>query len=248
MIDLHSHILPGIDDGPATMEESVRHAVQAVRDGVTTVVATPHHANGVWDTNSPLIAERCSALAAELHKRHVPLRILPGAEVHMTPDILKKTSHGDIIALGETYRLLLLELPDLFIRDGVMLVIRTLLDAGITPVIAHPERNRELIANPGFIATLVGAGALMQITAGSLFNDFGPQARRCAEDMLACDLVHFAGSDWHPGRKSRMGKIHKKLSKRVGPEKAEKILYTNAHRALFVDGALKPAGGDGLAG
>ena len=197
MIDLHSHILPGIDDGPATLKESLEMARMAVEDGIHTMVATPHCLNGVYVNWRTDILSACEVLNSELEANAIPLKILPGSEAHLSPEIFDEIEGGRLMTVNDTGRYIFLEISDQFIRGSVINIITRLERMNVTPIITHPERNMAIQRDLTLLHDLVSAGALCQITARSLTGGFGPPACRCCKNMLELDLAHFIASDAH---------------------------------------------------
>lgn len=223
MIDLHCHILPGLDDGPDTLDDAIKIAKAAVKEGVTTVVATPHCYNGVFTSPAGLIADGCRLLNDELVARKVPLVVLPGSEIRITNDTVQLWDDDMLVGINGNRHVLLLELPNLFILEGINLLIRRLVDKGVQPIIAHPERNPVILRQPETVNSLIFHGAIMQITAGSLTGDFGRYSEACAERMCVADQVAIVASDVHPGRKNRLKAAQKRIASLVGTNRAERI-------------------------
>lgn len=222
-----------MDDGPAGMADSLKIAETASKEGVTVIFATPHYGNGIHDTSLEPIQSACAALNAELKRRRMNLIVYSGAEVRINSEILHELSTGKVITLGGMGNAVLLEMPSVFILEGIEMIVRQMLDNGIIPIIAHPERNPEILKQPHILARLVRMGAMMQITAGSVVGDYGKISEKCALDMLCNDLVHFVGSDMHPGRKYRMAKFKKKAMKLLSAEKVESIVRGSALNLIF---------------
>lgn len=224
---MHCHILPGLDDGPDTVDEAIKIAKAAVKEGVTTVVATPHCYNGVYTSPAGVIDEGCRLLNEHLVARKVPLVVLPGSEIRITNDTVQLWDDNQLVGLNGNRHVLLLELPNLFIVEGINLLIRRLVDKGVQPIIAHPERNPVILKQPEVVTSLIYHGAIMQITAGSLTGDFGRYSEACAERMCVADQVAIVASDVHPGRKNRLKAAHKRIAGLVGTDKAERICWGN---------------------
>ena len=181
VIDLHIHILPGIDDGPRTLEESLEMARMAVADGITTVVATPHlfshRAVALEDFNAPdTIREAVAALNRELAAAAIPLIVLPGCEVPLFADILKFVESNRVLSLNDGGRYISLEMPDTVIPPATEDIIFHLSSLGLTPIITHPERNPIFYEMPQKLKRLLSLGCLAQITARSLTGGFGWRA------------------------------------------------------------------------
>lgn len=202
MIDLHSHILPGVDDGARTLDDSVDLARAAVLDGVTAMVATPHVRDD-HPTSLDTMRARTEEVRAVLRAASVPLEVHTGGEVALDALI---AMDGDEIAgfsIAATGRYLLVEFPyggwPLRLADE----LARLRGLGVTPVIAHPERSRDVQARPERLGALVDAGALVQLTAASLDGRLGRAAARTAFRLLAAGMAHVVASDAHmPGTRA----------------------------------------------
>ncbi len=227
MIDTHSHILSGMDDGAADLTESIEFVKTAAAQGVHTIFATPHAFNGVFNCTKENIIQACDTLTKALYDEGILTRILPGSEIRVNHDIIAEYDKGNLLTLNNSDRWLLLELPDVFMANSVCLMIRQLKERGLTPIIAHAERNLMVINKPELINEFIYNGAVIQITAGSLANDFGKFSMKAAKQMLSRDQVFCLGSDIHPGRKYRMADAQKKLIKLLGRTKTDMITKEN---------------------
>ena len=232
MIDTHSHILPGLDDGPDNFTESVQIAKIAFSQGVRTIFATPHCCNGVYSVNKDEIIKTCANLTKRLEKEGVFVRIVPGAEIRINHDLIQEFDKGGLMTLNNAGTHILLELPSMFLIKGISLMIRQLCKRGVTPIIAHPERNPMILNWPGIAADLIYNGAAMQITAASLAGDFGKPAMRVARDMVVMRQVFSLGSDMHPGRQYRMVNARERLIKLAGQKEADLITHENPSAIL----------------
>jgi protein-tyrosine phosphatase len=195
MIDLHCHVLPGIDDGPKTIEDSVTLVRAAESTGTSVMVATPH-VSWHYPNESTTIAELTGELNERLRQEKVAVEIRTGAEIAMT--------HAGAIAAQELERLslgggpwVLLEPPFALVAPGLEDVVMALQRAGHRVLLAHPERCPALHREPRVLESLVRAGALTSITAGSLVGRFGGEVRRFAQRLVAENLVHNVASDAH---------------------------------------------------
>lgn len=197
MIDTHCHIIPGIDDGAQTDAVAVEMARIAIDDGVTTIIATPHAREGDYPNDGPKIRRSLERLRNTLEAAGVPLKIELGAEVHLTVGLIERLRSGDLPTYGGAGRYVLLECPFRTRPRGLETVIFDLRVAGITPVIAHPERTRYFIEDPSSYEELIRQGALGQMTSSSLVGLFGSSIRKLSEDWVARGLVHVLGSDAH---------------------------------------------------
>ncbi|OEU53149.1 MAG: hypothetical protein BA871_01415 [Desulfuromonadales bacterium C00003096] len=190
MIDIHCHILPGIDDGSSSLEESLAMAEIAIADGIHTIVATPHIKGEVHVPQ--FLQQQVAKLNGVLNKRGYPLQILTGADVSaMLPP--QEIAHYTIN--GTNY--FLLEFPHSHLPHQANQMVFQMCLAGLRPIITHPERNPSIIREPELLFSLVDAGCLVQITAGSLTSNFGADSRDCAAYLLKMGQVHFLATDAH---------------------------------------------------
>jgi protein-tyrosine phosphatase len=197
VIDLHTHILPAIDDGLQTEDEAVEFARMAHADGVRTIVATPHHKEGVWDTRREDILERVARLRERLARERVDIVLEPGAEVHLCPDLVGRIRAGSIPTLADNGKTLLLELSLTQYPLDLENLVFQMKVAGIEPVFAHPERIRYFQDDVGRYEAVVRLGAWGQITTGSILGLFGSTAAEYSEELLRKGLVHVLASDGH---------------------------------------------------
>lgn len=234
MIDLHFHALPGLDDGPATMEESLALCRRAAEEGTTHVVATPHVLREPW-LNEDTAAR--AALLAELNgKLGGSPAILPGCELMFSFDILElveKGPEGPVVGLNGG-RFLLVEFAPGFVPKGSADLLRELAFAGHVPVVAHPERNLVFQAEPGRLFEMLEKGCVAQVTAASLLGEAGRSALGLAEDLMEAGLVHFVASDAHnlAGRPPRLAAARERVRKRWGAEAEEQIFVVNPQELL----------------
>lgn len=196
MIDLHCHLLPGIDDGPGTLEEAVQMARVAAADGVQQIICTPHVNHAYPGTTAEGVAQAVDILAAALASAGVPLQIAPGAEIALTR-ALELDDHALAALSLAGSGLILLELPIGSEVPRAAQLVRSILARGHRVLLAHPERCLSFHQQPRLLAELVEAGCAAQLTTGSLTGDFGRTVRRLAQQMLADGLVHVVSSDAH---------------------------------------------------
>lgn len=228
MIDIHCHILPGIDDGSPDLETSIGMASIAAADGIQTIIATPHvGADGVLDMAR--ITDAVCLLNSALQQENIALDILPGAEVQ---------SHA-AVAVAEQYTLagssfFLLEFPHSHLPADAVDLIYDFVGRGLTPIIAHPERNHAISAQPDTIIALVEAGARVQVTSGSLTGEQGPDARGCARYLLKKNMVHFLATDSHSPsfRKPVLSKAVKSAGKFIGKAEALALVTSNPQEII----------------
>lgn len=227
MIDIHAHILPGLDDGPSAMEECLGMARAAIGDGIHTIIATPHSLSGLYVNQRRDILSACGELNAALKKQGLPMTILPGSEIHLSTEITDELENGRLMTLNDTGRYISLELPDQFIPEATTVFVKRLSHDNVTPIISHPERNHAIQQNPRLLGALVSAGALSQITAGSLLGAFGPHALKCCRRLIQANMIHFMASDAHSvrTRPPELSTGFRKLSSLMGRDAVDRIMF-----------------------
>lgn len=204
MIDTHLHILPGVDDGPQTMQEALELAQALVREGIRAAIATPHY-NDIYPQRSAAeIRERVQELQQELDRHGITLRVFPGHEALIKPGLVKDIQAGRLATLNNS-RYLLLELWNTEWLPDTERAIFELRASGIVPMLAHPERYRAIQKDAKRLAALRQQGVLAQLTAGSLIGMQGNTARTCAETLLKKGLISCISSDAHGLRRRSPG-------------------------------------------
>ncbi|MFJ7991185.1 tyrosine-protein phosphatase [Peribacillus frigoritolerans] len=197
MIDIHCHILPGVDDGAADIKESLNMARKAVEAGITHIFATPHHLNEKYVNVKSDIIDRVGRLNESLQQENIPLTIHLGQEVRIHRDIFSSLEKEDILTLDDNGTYMLLELPSGSVPTYTQDVIYELQLKGIKPIIVHPERNKELIENHKLLFELVQEGALTQLTSGSIIGLFGKNVKSFSKKIIEHNLTHFIATDAH---------------------------------------------------
>ncbi len=238
MIDIHTHILPAIDDGPTTMTESLEMCRIAVNDGIKKMIATPHVQNGMYDLDANKVLEKIQMLNQLLKQEGLDLVIFPGAEVHLSDrlldaEILKESS---ILTLNGGKKYILLEFPFQWVPSGTEHVIFKLRSMGFTPILPHLERNFKIQRDPYMVRHFAEMGAILQVTAQSITGDFDAAPMKCALWMLKNNLVHVIASDAHSpaGRPPILTKALKVVSDKVGEEAAKKMVLD--HPGMILEG------------
>lgn len=196
MIDIHSHILPNLDDGASSYEEALLIAKAAVNEGITTIIATPHHQNGTYINSKNKIIEKVDELNLLLNKENIPLTILPGQETRIHGDLLNELEEDVILPLNHS-NYVFIELPSGHVPRYTEKMLFDIQMKGLTPIIVHPERNSEIVENPDLLYKLVSKGALTQITAISLTGHFGKNIKKFTLQLIESQLTHFIASDVH---------------------------------------------------
>jgi len=233
MIDIHTHILPGIDDGPVDLEESLAVARLAVADGTRHMIATPHNADWEQIGNVNQLSEQVQTLQTALDDAGIDLRVYPGSEVHVTPDLAQRWQAGQIISLNRS-RYVLIELPFFIYPHYLDQLFFELEVEGATPVLAHAERYRDVQENPDILVPLVERGVLIQITSTSLLGFFGREANKTAVHLLKRGLAHVIASDGHntDSRPPFLMEGVAVAAEYVGEEAAHKMVTETPHAIL----------------
>ncbi len=240
-VDIHCHLLPGIDDGSPDWETSLAMARMAVADGTRTIIVTPHQLGNFSQNRGDSIRQLTGQLQEVLRQHKIPLEIMPGADVRIEDNMLELLGSGEVLSLGDKRQHVLLELPhELYFPLESLLT--ELNRRGMTGILSHPERNHGILREPALLPALVDAGCLMQVTAGSLMGTFGRQSQQLAEWMLGQGLVHLLASDAH-GIKSRrplLGRALERVASLVDQKTAIDLCARNP--ALVAQGNSVPAG------
>jgi protein-tyrosine phosphatase len=230
-VDIHSHVLYGLDDGAKTREESVQMLEIAVESGTADIVATPH-ANGQYAFNPEVIEARIAELNAG-----AGIRIYPGCDFHLQFDNIE-----DALAHPEKYTInhkgyLLVEFPEVGIFSETDAILARLLDGGMVPIVTHPERNRELQRRLDDLARWVGRGCLVQVTAGSYTGMFGTAPKHYANELLQRGLIHFVASDAHDAtfRTPRLRDAYGLLADTWGEDSIRPLFVDNPRAVLAGD-------------
>src|SRR5213592_4582843 len=226
MIDIHSHILAGIDDGARSLEESLKMAEMAAADGIEQMVATPHLFNGLSDDPEPAeIIRHVAALQAAFGSK---LKILPGSETHVTHDVAERAKSQRVTTINRC-NYLLVEFPQMTVPVGADDVFYKLQLQGIQPILVHPERNFQIQKQPSLVAAYIARGVFTQVTAMSIAGEFGVPARKCAEILLEHRCVHFLATDTHrPAKRPPvLSRGRDAAAAIVGKERADRLVYDN---------------------
>ena len=233
MIDLHCHILPGIDDGAADGSVALAMARAAAADGITIVACTPHILPGLYHNTGPQIRQAVAQLQHTLDQEGIPLRLVAGADNHVVPDFVASLRSGRLLTLGDT-RYVLVEPPHHVVPPRLEEFFFNLTASGYVPILTHPERLTWLKSHYSTVCRLGEAGAWMQVTAGSLAGAFGRNAQYWAERMLDEGRVHILATDAHDleRRPLHLSKARDIAAERVGPVEAEHLVVTRPRGVL----------------
>jgi protein-tyrosine phosphatase len=229
MFDIHSHLIPNVDDGPPNLEEALLLCRAAVEDGITHAICTPHILPGRFNNSKGNIFKAFEDFKTQVEVAGIKLTLGISAEVRMDAQILNLIDKDQIPFLGTQsssgFRYMLLELPDAQIPVGADVFIKRLMDKLICPVIVHPERNRSVFLNPAKIQPFVETGCQLQVTASSLLGQFGPAIEKAAWQLIENGSVKSIASDCHNlgGRRPRMKEAREAVIKRYGQEVAKAL-------------------------
>ena len=196
MYDVHSHILPGLDDGAKTVEEFVAMARAAVAGGTTVMLATPHRRDVTEDFSIAYLRELFEKMVDELDVQGIGLTLTLGMENHLDAELPEALARGEALTMNGT-RYALVELPFFGHPDWVEPALADIQESGFTPVLAHPERIEMLQHDPDLLRMFVERGILTQVTAGSVTGQWGDEVKRLTHDLLRRGLVHILASDTH---------------------------------------------------
>ncbi len=228
MIDLHCHFLPGIDDGPDSLVEALDLARAAVADGITHSVLTSHVDPERYDNRRSNLAQAHAEFRQQINTAGIPLDVRLGGEARLCPELLDLIAEDQVPFLGEVdgWRILLLEFPHQMIPVGSGRFIYSLLKLKIRPLIAHPERNKAVMAQPEKIHEFTDAGCWLQLTAGSLAGRFGASAQKVAFQLVEEGWHCIAATDAHNlhNRPPLLSEARAVLSERYGPAVAHNMV------------------------
>lgn len=225
MVDLHCHLLPGVDDGSKDLSTSLRLAREAVDNGVTHALLTPHHMNGVYVNHKKDVIQATAAFQQQLKSHQIPLTVFPGQEVRINGKLMQALDQDDILFADEGNQYLMLEFPDDDVPHYTNDMIFDLQQRGITPVIVHPERNTKIIGQPELLYQLLEKGCLSQITASSYVGTFGNKVEKFSRQLIAHGQAYVFASDAHalPGRKYEMRQAFQKLQHEFGENSSQQF-------------------------
>ncbi|MFC5532212.1 tyrosine-protein phosphatase [Cohnella yongneupensis] len=242
MIDIHTHILPGLDDGADSMTTALAMARAAAAEGITDIIATPHHANGRYTNPASDVQNALWDFQSRLHTEGIPVTLHAGQEVRVHDGLLEAWTKGELLTLaGSSY--LLIELPGPDIPQEIRDWVRGLVASGIRPIIAHPERNRVIRENPRLLADLIALGARAQVTTHSLLGDFGEHVKKAAWALCRAGLIHIVSSDAHhvERRAFSLSQAYRAIASRLGPEWSDYYRHNAACLLANADLAVSPA-------
>lgn len=196
MIDLHAHVLPGLDDGPPDLPAALDLLEAMAHDGIRTVVASPHGLDARWDVTGPQVHQAVDALRQAARAAGIDIVILPGMELPLRADLVRRLQTGEVLSIAGT-RYVCVELPHHDLPWFTERALSELAVAGYIPVLSHPERNPAVQKRPEQLRSLAERGVLAMVTAGSLLGQFGRRAQKLAERFLQEGSATLVASDAH---------------------------------------------------
>lgn len=235
MIDIHSHILHGLDDGAQSLDESVEMAKIAAEDGITKIVATPHLFRGNFFNNDiNMLEKKKRELSEALKETGNKTELYIGAEVHISHNLIDEIKQNRESLVINRSQYLLVEFPTNHIFAGVKELFFEMMSEGIVPIIAHPERNRVFMRNPSFLYELLRMGALTQANSGSFLGFYGSRVEFAVYQFLEWNFIHFIGTDAHNTRSMspKLATALLRVSERIGEEGARSLVWDNSLAVL----------------
>lgn len=237
IVDLHSHILPYLDDGATSMAQAIRMAEDAYDGGTRIMVVTPHaNQKGRFENYATSkMGEIFRKFQWELEKNKIPLQLIPGMEIYATKDMMSYIRRKQLAPLGRS-QVFLVEFSFLAGEKEINDLLKDMLYAGLTPMIAHPERyhwKREITES---VKALREQGCYIQVNGSSLLGELGKQARSNGEKLLAADLVDVLSSDCHSDRyrKADLSEVQEYIKHNYGNKRAEMLLHDKAMEILRI--------------
>jgi protein-tyrosine phosphatase len=234
MIDCHCHMLPGIDDGAKDMEQALRMATLAVETGVSEILLTPHHNDGMYFSPRDEIVSGVKRFQQALDEQSIALKVHPGSECHVVPELPEHLENGIACTYANLNRAVLLELPKNNLPTGAEAIIEQVAYLGLQPIIAHPERNSVLCNEPERIRDWAERGWKFQLTNQSISGSFGEPIQEVCYFWLSQGWVQLIASDAHrsKGRSPDMRKGVNQLVEWFGEEAAQLLSHDNPGRLI----------------
>lgn len=233
MVDIHSHLIPNVDDGSKSVEETFMLIKEANRAGITDIILTPHYIVNSYEQNANTLILLKDKLQQILDKDKINVKLHIGMEVYITDNLIDLLKQNKLLTLANS-KYLLMELPLNTHVQYEDIIIFKLIENNIIPIIAHPERYKFIQENPDKVEELIESGCLMQSNIGSILGIYGNHAKQTFKYLLKKDLIHFLGTDTH--RKDTiyplLKKATKKIEKIIGKEKTEELIKINPQKIL----------------
>lgn len=227
LVDIHCHLLAGLDDGPRTMEAALEMCALAYAEGVRLIAATAHQSPR-WTVTPDCIRKATNALQVALQNQGSGMIVFPSAEVMAQPETVEDWRRGNLLSIADCGRYLLLEMPHGIFVD-LLPTVRRLRHLGVRPILAHPEREELLLHEVGLIESLIEAGGLVQVSSASVTHPKNKADLRALKSWFRRGIVHFLGSDGHsPTRRPpHLAAAHQQVTAWIGPGHADRIVSSN---------------------
>lgn len=233
MIDIHSHIIPSIDDGAKSIYETLEMLKEAEKSGFTDVIATSHYVENYYEVDEIQRQKSIDSINSKLKENDINIKVHSGSEIYVSQDIVNLIKERKASSLSNT-KYVLFELP---MNSNIMYLNEIIFDlqsSNFIPVIAHPERYSYVQNNPKMLAELVNKGVLFQANFGSIIGRYGNNAKNTLKKLLRYNMIHFFGSDAHRSKSiyTNINSALEELKKVISVEKIEKLTLTNPKRLL----------------
>ncbi len=232
MIDIHCHVLPGVDDGAESIEESLEMLRRAAAAGTEIVVATPHLIRGSYEVDFSERQRITADLQKAADKNGIKIQIKPGVEYYLTPQILGDLDRLSEFTINNNGKYILIEFPMRSIPPSMDVIFSNLYQRGITPILAHPERNAKICQNPNILFDFIINGCLTQVNMGSILGHFGRESRKMSRNMLTHALTHIIASDMHTSNSATLDQAVPAVEKLVGKEQARRMFVDTPGRII----------------
>jgi len=242
MVDIHSHIIPGIDDGAKNMEMTLEMLKNAEREGTTEIIATPHYLLEYGEATIKEVKNHVKKINELLEDEKIDVKIYSGQEVYFTEKIIEDYMNGEIGTLNDS-RYMLIEFPMEKFNENIFDIIYELQVRDIIPIIAHPERYKPFMKTPALINDFINQGYLFQVNAGSIQGKFGENVRKTADIFLKNHIYNFMGSDAHnitnrnTGLKDALDLLNKDMNRNIFEDSSKKVLKNE--KIEFLGGKIK---------
>ena len=233
MIDIHCHILPGIDDGAKTAKDTLVMLQSAIDEGITVITATPHH-NPEYHNEAPLILDKVKEVQKIIEENQLPIQVLPGQEVRIYGELLTDFSDQKLLTCAGNTAYMLVEFPTNYVPKYAGELFYNMRLQGIQPILVHPERNSGIIEDPNILFKFIEQGVLSQITASSVTGHFGKKIQKLTFQIIEHQLTHFVASDAHnvTSRAFKMREAFEIIEEKYGLSKAQ-FFKDNAASVIF---------------
>lgn len=234
LVDIHCHILPGIDDGPETYEESLKMVAQAVNQGIKAIIATPHYPYGDYYYEKEEVFEKVEILQGKIDQLGLECNIYPGMELYLSYQLIKKLDQDKLIPLKKETRYLLVEFPLRRVSRNYINILHEISIRGYIPIVAHPERYQFILDNPFVVNELLEQQVFFQVNAGSICGNNGKQSKKIAIEYVKQGLVSFIASDGHSSnwRNIQLSKAIAILKGIIKPCEIQKMFIDNVEKLL----------------